>query len=109
MLSVDHYRKPLKEQIEKWISQGVIKPCNGPWASPIVAVPKKNGGWRFCADYRALNAITRRDARPVANLEEKLPRIRGDPKKPMKYYASMDLSEAYHSVEIAEEDQEKSN
>ena len=46
-----HLRKPLKEQIEKWLSQGVITPCDGPWASPIVAVPKKNGGWRFCANY----------------------------------------------------------
>ena len=73
-----------------------------------MAVPKKNGGWHFCADYRALNAVTKRDSRPVANLEEKLARIRGDPKKPMKYYASLDLSEAYHSVKLAEEDQEKS-
>ena len=103
-----HLRKPLKEQIEKWLSQGVVTPCDGPWASPIVAVPKKNGGWRFCADYRALNAVTKRDSRPVANLEEKLARIRGDPNKPMKYYASLDLSEAYHSVELAEEDQDKS-
>ena len=103
-----HLRKPLKEQIEKWLAQGVIKPSAGPWASPIVAVPKKNGGWRFCADYRALNAVTKRDSRPVAHLEEKLARIRGDPNKPMKYYASLDLSEAYHSVKIAEEDQDKS-
>ena len=43
----------------------------------------------------------------MANLEEKLARIRGDPNKPMKYYASLDLSEAYHSVELAEEDKIK--
>ena len=102
-----HLRKPLKEQVERWLSQGIIAPCDGPWASPIVAVPKKNGGWRFCADYRALNSVTKRDSRPVANLEEKLAQVRGDHKKPIKYYASLDLSEAYHSVEIDEKDQEK--
>ena len=102
-----HLKKPLKEQVERWLSQGIIAPCDGPWASPIVAVPKKNGGWRFCADYRALNAVTKRDSRPVANLEEKLAQVRGDHKKPIKFYASLDLSEAYHSVEIDEKDQEK--
>ena len=102
-----HLKKPLKEQVDRWLSQGVIAPCDGPWASPIVAVPKKNGGWRFCADYRALNAVTKRDSRPVANLEEKLAQVRGDHKKPIKFYASLDLSEAYHSVAIDEKDQEK--
>ena len=102
-----HLKKPLKEQVERWLSQGIIAPCDGPWASPIVAVPKKNGGWRFCADYRALNAVTKRDSRPVANLEEKLAQVRGDHTKPIKFYASLDLSEAYHSVAINEKDQEK--
>ena len=102
-----HLKKPLKEQVDRWLSQGVIAPCDGPWASPIVAVPKKNGGWRFCADYRALNAVTKWDSRPVANLEEKLAQVRGDHKKPIKFYASLDLSEAYHSVAIDEKDQEK--
>ena len=40
-----HLKKPLKEQVDRWLSQGVIAPCDGPWASPIVAVPKKNGGF----------------------------------------------------------------
>ena len=33
--------------------------------------------------------------------------VRGDHRKPIKYYASLYLSEAYHSVEIEEEDKEK--
>lgn len=104
-----HLKEALKEQIDRWLSQKIIKPTDGPWASPIVAVPKKNGGVRFCADYRALNAITRRDSRPVANMEEKLAQIKGDPDKPTKYFGSIDLSEAYHSVPIKEEDQEKTS
>ncbi len=102
-----HLRVHLKAQLDKWIKQGIIVPSNGPWASPIVAVPKKNGQWRFCADYRKLNAITKRDSRPVANLEEKLATIRGDGSKPIRYFASLDLSEAYHSVPIQPEDQDK--
>ena len=104
-----HLKEALKEQIDRWLSQKIIKPTDGPWASPIVAVPKKNGGVRFCADYRALNAITRCDSIPVANMEEKLAQIKGDPDKPTKYFGSIDLSEAYHSVPIKEEDQEKTS
>ena len=67
-----HLKEPLKLQLNRWLRQGVIAPGSGAWASPIIAVLKKTQGWRFCADYRKLNAITRRDCRPVANLNEKI-------------------------------------
>ena len=35
-------RANLKEQLDEWIQQGVIKPANSPWASPLVPV-KKDG------------------------------------------------------------------
>ena len=102
-----HLHKVLEEQIERWLAQKVIKECNGPWAAPIVPVPKKNGGWRFAIDYRGLNAVTERDSRPVANMSDQLAKIRSNPMKKLKYFASLDLSEAYHSIEVAEEDQPK--
>ena len=33
----------LKEQLDEWIQQGVMKPANSPWASPLVPVKKKDG------------------------------------------------------------------
>ena len=61
-----HLLEALKEQIAKWLSQKVISPCNGPWASPLVPVRKPNGTYRFAVDYRALNMVTAKDSRPVA-------------------------------------------
>ena len=58
-------------------------------------------------DYRGLNAITETDARPVANLEDQLSKVRNSPTKKMKFFASLDLSEAYHCVDVAEEDKVK--
>ena len=101
------YRKALKEQLQRWMAQDIIEPCDGPWANAIVAIPKKNGGVRFCADYRDLNRITRRDCRPIAHLEERLSKVRGDPKEPIRFFASVDLSEAYHSVPVCKADREK--
>ena len=31
------------------------------WVSPIVVLPKKNGKWRVCVDYKYLHAATKRD------------------------------------------------
>ena len=110
----DHYRplppnlmKSLEEQIKRWLTQGVAYPCKGPWAAALVPVRKKNGGWRFAVDYRRLNNITKKDSRPVANIQDRLARLKGTPEKPMKYYASLDLSDAYHCIPIKKEDQEK--
>ena len=102
-----HLLEDLKIQIKKWMAQGVAEPGHGPWASALVPVVKKNGGWRFAVDYRKLNSITKKDARPVANLNDRLSLLKSQNENPLKYWASLDLSEAYHSVEVKEEDKDK--
>ena len=78
-------------------------PCNGPWASPIVPVPKKDGRIWFAVDYGQLNAITTKDSKSVANLSKKLASLKSSG-EPFKYFATL---EAYHCVKIKEVDQEK--
>lgn len=54
------YSLALKDEIEKQLAdmlhQGIIKPSVSPYASPVLLVRKKDGSWRFCVDYRHLNA-----------------------------------------------------
>ena len=98
-----HLRESLDLQLERWQSQKVCRPSQSPWASPILAVPKKNGGVRFCVDYRRLNAVTETDARPISNVEDRLACLSAK-KDSIRYMVSLDVAEAYHSIRIADKD-----
>ena len=52
----------MKKEIEAMLKDGVVKPSMSDWASPTVLIEKKDGGIRFCMDYRKLNAVTQGDA-----------------------------------------------
>jgi len=49
----------VKEELHKLLNAGFFYPISdSDWVSPLVIVPKKNGKWIFCVDYRALNKAT---------------------------------------------------
>jgi hypothetical protein len=48
----------IKKKVHGLLDQGVIMLNSCPCGSPIMMVPKKNGTWKMCFDYRALNKIT---------------------------------------------------
>jgi hypothetical protein len=59
-------REILKEELPKLLNAGFIYPISdSEWMSPLVIVPKKNGKWRVCLDYRALNKATQKDHFPL--------------------------------------------
>ena len=101
-----HLKADLRAQLDRWLTQGVIEPCFGSWASCLVPVGKPDGSIRWCADFRALNKVIKPDARSVPSLPDKLRMLKSG-KRPIKCFTTIDLSEAFHSLSIKKEDREK--
>ena len=78
---------------------GIIRRSNAPWASPLHLVPKKDGSWRPCGDYRHLNAVTIPDRYPLPNMQSLNDRM-----AVCIGFSKIDLVKAYHPIPIAEED-----
>ena len=88
--------------IEEMLSQGVVKHSQSPWASPVVLVNKKDGGLRFCVNYRQLNRVTKSDVFPLPRIDDKLDLLSG-----AKYFTTRDLASSYWQVCMDPASQEK--
>jgi hypothetical protein len=62
-------------------------------------VPKKDGSWRPCSDYRRLNMITTPDKYPLPNMQDLSNGLDG-----CSVFSKIDLVKGYHQIPVAPED-----
>ncbi|EYC28568.1 hypothetical protein Y032_0007g3292 [Ancylostoma ceylanicum] len=69
------------------------------WAAPIVAVQKKNGSIRLCADYSTgLNDALEQHQHPLPTPDDIFAKLNGG-----RYFSQLDLAEAYLQLEMDED------
>jgi hypothetical protein len=99
------YRHPFsqKNEIEKMVhellNEGVICPSTSPYSSPVVMVLKKEGSWRICPEFCALNKLTIKDKFPIPVIDYLLGELSG-----AQFFTKMDLHLGYHHIRMKEAD-----
>ena len=81
----------MEEQIRELQEKGIISPSVSPWSAPVVLVKKRtNSGeikYRFCTDFRGLNAVTKMDVYPLPLINETLEQLGQS-----RYFSMLDLT-----------------
>jgi hypothetical protein len=92
----------VKEDLNKLLDARFIYPIDTmQWLSPLVIVPKKNGKFKICVDYRKLNTLTRKDPFPLPFLDLVLDIVtRHD------MYSLRDGYSGYNQVKMGKKNQE---
>jgi hypothetical protein len=99
-------RGEMEQQVQKMLKKGVIRESNSPWSAPANLVPKRSldgkPKYRFCVDFRALNAITKFDTYPLPRFDEATASLHGS-----KYFTVLDCYSGFWQVNIKEEHKER--
>lgn len=102
------YRYPpaMKDEIERQVTamlqSGLIQPSTSQFSSSVLLVKKKDNTWRFCVDFRHLNALTVKFVFPVLVIEELL-----DELGQASWFSSLDLTAGYHQILLQSSDTHK--
>ena len=87
----------MEEQLKDLLAQGFIRPSASPYGAPVLFVPKKDGRWRMCIDYRALNKQTVKDQFPLPRIDSLLERL-----GQAEVFTKLDLASGYHQIAMEE-------
>ena len=93
----------IARDIERLQSLGIIEKVEfSRWATPIVPVPKKDGTFHICGDFKVtLNPVLQVDQHPIPKPEDIFVSLVGG-----KLFTTLDLSQAYQQLMLDEESKE---
>ena len=72
-------------------------------SSPCILVPKPDGSYRMCTDYRKLNCVTKTDTFPIPRIDDCIDRVGNS-----RYVSKFDLLKGFWQVPLTERAKEVS-
>jgi hypothetical protein len=94
--------RPAESEFRALEKAGIVRRSNSLWSSPLHMVPKPDGSWRPCGDYRRLNLAMTHDQYPLLSILDLSSKLHG-----CRYFSVIDLVKGYHQVPMAPEDIQK--
>ncbi len=88
----------MKRQVDLMLENGILEESRSSYYSHALMVPKSDGQWRFCVDFKNLNKATEKEGWPIPNIKTMLERIGG--RRP-KYFIVLDLTSGYFQIPMA--------
>jgi hypothetical protein len=79
--------------LEEALATGRIRQSKSPLRAPVFFIKKKDGKLHFVQDYRALNAITRKNRYPLPLIDDLIHRLKG-----ARYFTKLDVCWGYNNV-----------
>jgi hypothetical protein len=100
------FKEEMQKQLNDMLQRGVITPACSEWAAPVILVKKKSldgsPKYRFCTDFRGLNAVTKIPVYPIPDIKGNLSLMAGS-----RYFTLLDIESAYWHIPIHTDDKGK--
>ena len=92
-------QKVIDDEVFKMLADGLVSHSTSSYSAPVLLAKKKDGGWRFCTDFRKVNERCERHVYPLPRIEDSLQKL-----KEPRFFSTMDLQKGFWQIPIAEED-----
>ncbi len=85
----------MRAEVDYLVENGLAVPSCSPWSSPCLLVPKPDGTYRFCTDYRKVNSVTVSDSYPLPRMEDCIDNLGS-----YQFVSKLDLLKGYWQVPL---------
>ena len=87
----------LDKEVQYMLKNDIIEESQSNWSSPCILVPKHDGGFRFCTDFRKVNDKTKSDSFPIPRIADCIDQIGNE-----KFVSTFDMLKGYWQVPLTQ-------
>ena len=87
----------LDKEVQYMLKNDIIEESQSNWSSPCILVPKHDGGFRFCTDFRKVNDKTKSDSFPIHRIADCIDQIGN-----AKFVSTFDMLKGYWQVPLTQ-------